>query len=73
MSKIQVEESALDSIKRMAQQLQDERDILIDAINWAANQTNEKEKDKAINDALLLALGMCLEPQEIIEKQKEPA
>jgi len=36
MSKIQVEESALDSIKRMAQQLQDERDELLAALKQAA-------------------------------------
>lgn len=71
--KIQVEESALDSIKRMAQQLQEERDALIGAVVQYAGALDGMAKQAALDDMLLLAVGMCLEPQEIIEKQAEAA
>ena len=46
--KIQIEESALESIKRMAQQLQDERDELLRAITVivAAHDLNDIEQSQ---------------------------
>ena len=73
MAKILVEESALDNIKRMAQQLQGERDAIIGAVVQYAGAADGKAKKAALDDLVLLALEMSREPEEIIEKQKQPA
>ena len=68
---IQVEESALDSIKRMAQQLQEENTLLIKAIFDIATEDSLDKKEELIFQAYEMAVKICREPEEIIEKQKE--
>ena len=53
---IQVEESALDSIKRMAQQLQDERDELLAALKDIQQRAVlDRVLEKVVNDAIAKA------------------
>ena len=75
--KIQIEESALDSLKAMAQQLQDERDFLLDAckalVDWyGLRNTGSDELRDAIYQPNEIAFAMeiiakCTAKPEVLE------
>jgi uncharacterized protein YlxW (UPF0749 family) len=58
MAKIQIEESALDSMQAMAQKLKDERDALYRALVSVSTCEDVQTQRAAMDDAILLALSM---------------
>lgn len=58
MRMIEVSEDALESIKRMAQEVQKERDDLLDAVLAVATSDDTVSSRKAMDDCILLALQL---------------
>jgi len=62
--KIQIEESALDSLKAMVQQLQDERDMLFGVVQYSVDNP---EFDSMEFDAMArAAIAACTETKQVL-------
>lgn len=71
MKTIEVSESALESLKAMAQKLQEERDALYQAIYKISTEDDAFLQRRAMDDAILLVLSMdsaaCQESTKVME------
>lgn len=61
--KIEVESEALDTLKAMAQRLQDERDALYDAVMEVSTAEDSYSQSRAIDDCILIALSLDAKPE----------
>lgn len=58
MKTVEVSQSALESLQKMVEKLQGERDALYNAISNVATAENLEEKTVAMDDAVLMILSM---------------
>lgn len=56
--KIEIESEALESLKAMVKQLQDERDRLYNAVMEVATSDDAFSQSNAIDDCILIALSL---------------